>query len=77
MKLSLRWICDHLKIDWKQLILKLLLRHLIQVLQKIENIHTYSLDISDYSFGVLQKQKGSYANFLFQNGMRLYHYPTY
>lgn len=58
MKLSLRWICDHLKIDWETINIKALVEAFNTSVAEIENIHTYSLDISDYSFGVLQKTEG-------------------
>ncbi len=58
MKLSLRWVCDHLKIDWEKIDSKALVETFNTSVAEIENVHTYSLDLSDYAFGFLQKVDG-------------------
>lgn len=46
MKLSLRWVCDHLKVDWKKINVKKLVEKFNTAVAEIEDFHEYSCDLA-------------------------------
>lgn len=50
MKLSLRWVCDHLKIDWKKLNVDKLVELFNTSVAEIEEYQKYTLDLTSFAF---------------------------
>ncbi len=55
MKLSLRWVCDHLNIDWKKIDVTALVERFNTSIAEIETVQGYSVDLADYALGLVQK----------------------
>jgi phenylalanyl-tRNA synthetase beta chain len=49
MKLSLRWICDHLKIDWKKVDVACLVEKFNTTVAEIEEYEQYQLNLSSFA----------------------------
>ncbi len=55
MKLSLRWVCDHLSIAWDALDLQALVHHFNTKVAEIETTTEYSLDLGSWYAGKVQE----------------------
>ncbi len=55
MKISLRWVCDHLNIDWKKIDVTALVERFNTSIAEIEAVESYSVDFADYALGLVQK----------------------
>lgn len=49
MKLSLRWVCDHLKIDWKKINVEKLVEKFNTTTAEIEEFEKYTLDLKPFA----------------------------
>lgn len=49
MKLSLRWVCDHLKIDWKKINVEKLVEKFNTTTAEIEEFEEYTLDLKPFT----------------------------
>src|SRR5436305_11651580 len=57
MKLSLRWIFDHIKLNWKDILPDYIVIRFNQSVAEIEHGQTYSLDLDSFILGKVSKNQ--------------------
>ena len=55
MKISLRWLCDHIAIDWRTIDVEKLIADFNIKVAEIEKCTQYKLDITDFTVGLVEK----------------------
>ena len=71
MKISLRWVCDHLNIDWKKIDVTALVERFNTSIAEIETVQAYSVDLTNYALGIVQQTIQTLVEYLSLNGKRL------
>lgn len=56
MKLSLRWVCDHLSIEWKKINVPKLVAWFNTAVAEIESFENLKIDLSEYALALVEKK---------------------
>ncbi len=61
MKISLRWLCDHLKVEWTDLDVNFLVKEFNSKTAEIEKVIHYKIDSENFTFGRIDIIKENFA----------------